>query len=442
MPEHIVIAGGGFGGYHLARTLERALPPGRVRVTLVTDKNFLLYTPFMGAVAGGAVEPRHIVFPLREQLPRTHLRVLVIEGATPERNCIRVRNREGRVEHLSYDRLVVAVGSVTRPVPVPGLAEHGVGFKTLAEAAGLRDRLLRTLEMAETLEDDQERASYLNFVFIGGGYAGLGGISQMQDFAQDLMRLYPLCRRQGMRWLLVEAQDRLMPDMPPHLGAFVTRELCARGIEVKTSTSVSRIEHDSVTLSTGERVPTRIAVWTAGVMPAPVVAQLGLPLDERGRVRVDDHLRVEGTDNVWALGDAASVPDPATPGASCPPTRQHAMRQAWRLGENIAAELGHGRVRPFDYRTRGVFVDLGRAKAVAVFFRLKLKGLPAWLLTRWYHMKHVPGHGPRLQLLADWAIDRRFPRDSAEVGQVTPRIGDRREPDLGRARFGTAEAGP
>jgi NADH dehydrogenase len=386
----------------------------------------------MGAVAGGAVEPRHIVFPLREELPGTDLRVLRIEGASPADNCIRVRNREGHAEDLFYDRLVVAVGSVTRPLPVPGLIEHGAGFKTLAEAAGLRDRLLRTLETAETLEDPDERASYLNFVFIGGGYAGLGGVSQMQDFAQDLMRLYPLCRRQGMRWMLVEAQDRLMPDMPERLGGFVTTELRARGIEVRTGTSVTRIDQDAVTLSTGERVPSRLAVWTAGVTPAPVVAELGLPLDERGRIRVDDRLRVAGTKNVWAIGDAAAVPDPARRGEACPPTRQHAMRQAWRLGENLAAELGHGTARAFDYRTRGVFVDLGRTKAVAVFFRLKLTGLPAWLLARWYHIKHIPSRGRRLQLLADWAIDRRFPRDSSELGQMTPRIDQPRAPDLGR----------
>ncbi len=433
MPEHIVIAGGGFGGYHLARRLERALPPGRARVTLVNDENFLLYTPFMGAVAGGAVEPRHIVFPLREELPRTEVRVLRIEGASPDTNCIAVRNREGRLENLSYDRLVVAVGSVTRPLPIPGLAEHAVGFKTLAEAAGLRDRLLRTLEMAENLEDPAEREGYLTFVVVGGGYAGLAAVSQMHDFAQDLMRLYPLCRRQGMRWLLVEVQDQLMADQPERLGTFVTAELRARGIEVLTGTSVREITPDSVTLSTGERVGTRLAVWTAGVTPAPVVAELGLPLDSRGRIRVDDHLRVEGIDNVWALGDAAAVPDPAQPGVSCPPTRQHAMRQAWRLGENIAAELAHGTVRPFDYRTRGVFVDLGRSKAVAVFFRLKLRGLPAWLLARWYHMKHVPGTGRRLQLLTDWAIDSRFARDSSEVGQMTPKIHEPRAPDLERA---------
>ena len=422
MPEHIVIAGGGFGGYHLARTLERNLRPGRARVTLVNDANFLLYTPFLGAVAGGALEPRHVVFPLREELPRTDLRVLHIEGGTPETNSIRVRNRAGRSESLSYDRLVVALGSVTRPVPVPGLVEHGTGFKTLAEAEGLRDRLLRTLETAETLEDPEERASYLTFVVVGGGYAGLGAVSQLQDFARDLMRLYPRCRGQGMRWLLVESLDHLMPDMPAHLGAFVTGELRARGIDVRTSTRVVKIEEDAVTLSTGERVASRLAVWAAGVTPAPVVAKLGLPLDPGGRIRVDDHLRVEGTENVWAVGDAAGVPDPARPGEYCPPTRQHAMRQAWRLGENIAAELGHGEIRPFDYRTRGAFVDLGRSQAVAVFFRLKLKGLPAWLLARWYHMKHVPGHGRRLQLLSDWMIDRRFARDASELGKSAPRI--------------------
>jgi NADH dehydrogenase len=423
----IVIAGGGFGGFHAAKTLEQRLGPSHARLTLVNDENFLLYTPFMGAVAGGALEARHIAMPLREALPSTDVRVVRVESADPGRHILRVRNQVGKEEDLSYDRLVVALGSVTRVLPVPGLVEYAVGFKTLSEAVSLRDRVLRTLEMAETLEDDAERAEWLTFVFVGGGYAGLGGLAEVQDFALDVVRLYPRCRAQGLRFVLVESQDRIMGEVPERLGAFALKEIRGRGTELRLSTRVTAVGPDHVILSTGETVPTRLVVWTAGVKPAPAVERLGLPLDETGRIRVDAQMRVEGVDDVWALGDAAAVPDPANCGKPCPPTRQHAMRQGWRVGANVAASVGHGEAEPFTYRTRGVFVDLGRFRAVALFMGVRLRGRPAWLLTRWFHLKWVTGWGRRVQLITDWLTDRAFHRDVSELGQQGHRIG---EPDV------------
>lgn len=430
---HIVIAGGGFGGFHVAETLASRLPPGHARVTVVNDGNASLYTPFMAGVAGGALEPRHIMVPLRESLPGTEVRVVRVEGAEPEAHRLIVRNPAGRSETLAYDQLVVALGSVTRAVAVPGLLEHGMGFKTLAEAVALRDRLLRTLELAETLEDPAERAPYLTFMFVGGGYAGLGGMAELQDFAQDIVRLYPRCRAQGLRFVLVESRDRVLAEIPESLANFALRELTARGIEIRSGMRVTAITAQDAELSTGERIPTRMVVWTAGVRPSPAVAELGLPLDDFGRIRVDDHMRVEGCPDVWALGDAAAVPDPSRPGLPCPPTRQHAMRQAWCLGENVAAAVGVGGLRPFTYRTRGVFVDLGRSRAVALFLGVRLRGLPAWLLTRFYHVKRFPGRGRKVQLLTDWAADRVFARDSSELGQVGHPIDRSGPPDAGRA---------
>ncbi len=441
MGSHVVIAGGGFGGFHAAQTLERILPAGHARVTLVNDENFLLYTPFMAGVAGGALEPRHIVVPLREALPDTDVRLLRVEGASPERRCLRVRTQTGREEDLHYDQLVVALGSVTRVLPVPGLIEHAVGFKTLAEAVALRDRLLRTLELAETLEDPEERAPYLTFVFVGGGYAGLGGLAELQDFARDITRLYPRCREQGLRFVLVESRERIMAEVPERLAAFALRQLAGRGIEVLSATTVTAVHADRVSLSTGASIATRTVVWTAGVAPSPVVASLGLPLDPTGRLRVDAHMRVEGVPNVWALGDAAAVPDPARPGSTCPPTRQHAMRQGWRVGANVAAAVGVGTAAPFTYETRGVFVDLGRQKAVALFMGLRLRGLPAWLLTRFYHLKRVPGWGRRVQLISDWATDRAFARDSSELGQLGHPIDQPAPPALERALSSRFEPG-
>src|SRR3954447_26700751 len=277
MAWHVVIAGGGFGGFYAARTLERALPPQAARITLVNDVNFMLYTPLLPGAAAGTLEPRHVVVPLREELKRTHLRLGTVVGGRPADKTLQVRPLKGTVEELAYDHLVVAPGSVSRTLPIPGLAEHGIGFKSLPEAIELRNHVLRTLEVGETLEDPEERKKWLTYVFVGAGYAGLEGLAELQDFAADVIDLYPRCRTQGMRWILVEAQERVMPEVQPSLAEFATRELRGRGIEIRTLTTLDEVTDTTARLSDGEVVPCRTVVWTAGVKPPPVVGRLGVP---------------------------------------------------------------------------------------------------------------------------------------------------------------------
>ncbi len=417
MAWHVVIAGGGFGGFYAARTLEKVLPPQAARITLVNDVNFMLYTPLLPGAAGGTLEPRHVVVPLREELKRTHLRLGTVVGGTPSDQALQVRTPKGTVETLNYDHLVVAMGSVSRTLPIPGLAEHGIGFKSLPEAIELRNHVLHTLEVAETLDDAQERKQWLTYVFVGAGYAGLEGLAELQDFAADVIDLYPRCRTQGMRWILVEARDRVMPEIPAQLADFATRELRGRGIAIRTSTTLESVTADTAVLSGGEVIPTRTLVWTAGVKPHPVIARLGLPLDEQGRIKVDRTLRVEGHDHVWALGDAAAVPDPAKKGKTAtPPTAQHAIRQGKLAGRNVAASIGNGRVKPFTFKTKGVFVDMGQGQAVATTLGIRWRGIPAWWLARSYHLAMLPGTKRKLRLLVDWNIQLLFGRDASELG--------------------------
>jgi NADH dehydrogenase len=305
---------------------------------------------------------------------------------------------------------------VSRSLPVPGLTEYAKGFKTLPDAVELRNHVLRTLEAAETVEDPAVRQAWLTYVFVGAGYAGLEGLAELQDFAADVIELYPRCRTQGMRWILVEARDRVMPEIPPSLAQFATRELRGRGIEIRTSTTLDEVTETTARLSDGEVVPTRTVAWTAGVKPHPVVSELGLALDEHGRIRTDRTMRVEGFDNVWAIGDAAAVPDPAKLEQSSPPTAQHAIRQGRRVARNVAATIGSGRVRPFTYKTLGVFVDMGRGEAVASTLGIKWRGAPAWWLARTYHLAMMPGVKRKLRLLVDWNVGLLFGRDASELG--------------------------
>ena len=427
MATEVVIAGGGFGGLYAARRLERRLPRNSARIVVVSDVNFLLYTPLLPGAAAGTLEPRHVVVPIREELEWADLHLGRVTGADPELNEVYVRTLDERDETLRYDQLVIAVGSVSRVLPVQGLAEHALGFKTLADAIAVRNRVLLNLEIAEALPDDASRREYLTFVFVGAGYAGVEGFAELQDYVTDIIDDYPRCRMTGTRWIIVEALDRIMPEIPESLAEFASRELRARGLELRTGTRLERMDERSATLTTGERIPTRMLCWTAGVKPAPVVRHLGVPLTPNGRIEVDPTMLVKGHRNIWAIGDAAAVPDPAKGRKSpTPPTCQHAIREGRVVGSNVAAAIAGKKPRPLRYRTLGVFVDMGRNKAVATVLGLRLRGFPAWFAARTYHLAMMPGFARRVRLAADWAVGLVFGRASAELGQLghPPSLGD------------------
>jgi NADH:ubiquinone reductase (H+-translocating) len=264
-------------------------------------------------------------------------------------------------------------------------------------------------------------------VFVGAGYAGLEGIAELQDYVADALERYPRCRLDGARFILVEAQDRVMTEIPPSLAGFASDQLRGRGLEIRTGTRIEEVGEDHVRLSTGEHIPARTVCWTTGVAPAPVVERLGLPLVDSGRIATEPTLRVRGRENVWAIGDAAAVPDPAKRGEQpCPPTAQHAIRQGRLAADNVARSLEGKRPRPFRYRTRGVFVDMGQHEAVATMMGVRVRGFPAWFAARTYHLVMLPGAARRLRLMADWTVGLFFGRASAALGQLghPPRLGD------------------
>jgi NADH:ubiquinone reductase (H+-translocating) len=416
MAWNVVVAGGGFGGAAAARELERLIPKQSARLVLVNETNFALYTPFLPEAAAGTLEPRHVVTPLREILKRTYLRIGSVVGHDPEAKTVTIRAKYGETETLPYDQLLLALGSVSRVLPVPGLAEYAVGFKSLADAIYLRNHVVETLEEANATEDPARREQLLTYVFVGGGYAGLEALAELQDFAADAMDFYPRARLHGMRWVLVEATDRVLPEIDRQLADYALRELRGRGIDIRLQTTLEAVGPDSARLSSGEVLPTKTVVWTAGVAPQPILKQLSLPLDERGRVPVDSHLRVQGMESVWAIGDCAAAPDPR--GGLCPPTAQHAVRQGPVAARNIAAELGIGSPRPFEYRSEASFVNLGRYKAVGRIGDRTFRGFPAWWLARSYHMSQIPGAARKFRAVLDWTAGLPFRRDISEVGSI------------------------
>jgi NADH dehydrogenase len=416
MAWNVVIAGGGFGGAAAARELEKVMPKQSARLLLVNETNFALYTPFLPEAAAGTLEPRHVVTPLREILDRTYLRLGSIVGHDPAAKTVQLRAKYGELETLPYDQLLLALGSVSRTLPIPGLAEHAIGFKGLADAIWLRNHVIETLEEANATEDPARREKLLTYVFVGGGYAGLEALAELQDFAADAMENYPRARLHGMRWVLVEASGRVLPEIDIELADYALRELRGRGIDIRLETTLEEVGPESARLSSGETLPTRTVVWTAGVAPQPILKELNVPLDERGRVPVDDHLRVQGMEAVWAIGDCASAPDPS--GGTTPPTAQHAVRQGPVAARNIAAELGIGSPQPFEYRGKAAFVNLGRYKAVGKIGDRTFRGFPAWWLARSYHMSQIPGTARKVRAVLDWTAGLPFRRDISEVGSI------------------------
>jgi NADH dehydrogenase len=415
---NVVIAGGGFGGLYAARALEKLLPAQSARVTLVNEANFMLYTPLLPGAAGATLDPRHVVVPLRAELRRTDVVVGAVTGADPARQTLAVQRIDGEQLDLAYDQLIVALGSVSRTPPIPGLAQRAIGLKSLADATALRNQVLSWFDIAESLEDHAERAEYLGFVFVGAGYAGVEGLAELQDFAAQAIQLYPRCRAQGMRWVLIETRERIMQEVPASLSEFAERELRARGIEVLTETTLREVTERSARLADGTTIPTRMVVWTAGVKPRAVIAKLGLTLDGDGRVAVDGTMRVRGSPRAWAIGDCAGVPDAFRPGRSCPPTAQHAIRQGRLVARNVAAVLRGDRPKPFRYRTKGVVAELGHNQAVALTLGIRWRGMPAWLIARTYHLLLMPGVGRKLRLLMDWNVALLFGRDTSAPGRL------------------------
>ncbi|MBW3605545.1 MAG: NAD(P)/FAD-dependent oxidoreductase [Actinobacteria bacterium] len=414
----ILILGGGFAGATVARRL------GRVGATLVSDENALLFTPMLPEVASGSIEPRHVVIPLRQTCPHVDLVLGEVTAINLGRRIVTVRNEVGEL-HYRYEQLVIALGAVPRTLPIPGLAEYGVGFKSFYDAVYLRDHVLRELELADNELTPERTAAHLGFVFVGAGYAGVEALAELHDLVRDALRHYPRLRDVPQRWVLVEAQDRILPAIPSRLGEYASELLARRGIEIHTGTRLDAVHADRVELAGGRQIATHTLVWSAGVAPHPLVARLDLPTDDRGHIRVDVTLRVEGHDNVWALGDIARVTNEATPGRTDPPTSQHAIRQARRLAGNLRATLEGRPLQPYRYRALGQVATLGRYRGIAEVLGLRVSGMLGWLITRTYHLYAMPLLTRRIRVLSDWTLSLFFRRDVVSYGgsEAAPALG-------------------
>jgi NADH dehydrogenase len=401
-----LVVGGGFAGAYVARLL------GKRGATIVSPENFMLYTPMLPEAASGTLEPRHVVVPLRQMCP--HAELLLGRATELDAENCRVRvETEDELITVGYDNIVVAVGAISRTLPIPGLADYAIGFKTLADAIYLRNHILRRLEAAAAAPNETHRRRELTFVFVGAGYAGVEALAELSDLVRDALRYYPTLRHEPQHWLLIDAAPKILPEIPAPLGKYAARQLERRGVDIRVGTTLDLVEPHAAVLSDGDRILTSTVVWTAGVRANPLNERFGLPLDDRGRIKVEPTLRVEGAERVWALGDGARVPNVATPGEYDPPTCQHALRQARRLVKNL-----RGEGKPYGYRMLGQVATLGRYKGIAQVPGALLHGFPGWFVTRTYHLYQLPLITRKLRVVTDWTTSLFFRRDIAELGTL------------------------
>lgn len=410
----IVIVGGGFAGYEAARGLLKRVGDS-AEVVVVNPTNYFLYLPLLPEVAAGLLDPRRLTVTLADVLPGAQIIVGSVEKADFDARTLTYTDTEDREHELTYDRLVLAAGSVNKLLPIPGIAENAHGFRGIPEAVYLRDHIARQIELADATDDAAEREARLTFVVVGAGYTGTEVAAQGPLITQALIKHHPRLAGARCRWMLLDVAKRVLPELDERLSRTSDRVLRERGVEVLMGTSVAESMYASVKLTDGTEVPTRTLVWCVGVRPDPLVTAIGLPTD-KGRVTVDEFLNVPGRPEIFACGDVAAVPDLTRPGKVTAMTAQHATRQGKQAAKNVAASLGHGVRSAYRHNDLGFVVDLGGTKAAANPLHVHLSGLPAKAVTRGYHLISMPGN--RVRTAAEWALDAVLGRDRAELGLV------------------------
>jgi NADH dehydrogenase len=416
---HILVVGGGYVGMYTAYGLRKAARRGKIRVTVVDPRSVMTYQPFLPEAAAGSVEPRHVVVPLRKTLKGCRVVTGRVTSIDHTHRVAKVMPEEGPDYELAYDQIVVALGSIARTLPIPGLAEEATGFKNVEEAIALRNKVLDRLDVAASQPDPALRKAALTFVFIGGGYAGVEAFAELEDMARYATRYYDNIQPEDMRWVLVEATNRILPEVGPELGQYTVDVLRKRNMDIKLETRLESCEKGHVILSDGEEFEADTIVWTAGVKANPQLAKTDFPLDERGRVKCRADLRIEGLDDAWSAGDNAAVPDlTSETGAYCAPNAQHAVRQAHRLAANILRVVDGQQPQDYKHKYVGSVASLGLHKGVAQLYGVKIKGWPAWFLHRTYHVSRVPTFNRKARVILDWTLALFFRREVTSLGSL------------------------
>ena len=416
--RRVLIIGGGSVGIIAARRLLKKLPADQWVVTVVDPRSYMTYQPFLPEAAAGSIEPRHTVVPLRPVLRGAEVITARVTRVEAERKVAVLAPEEGATYEIPYDHVVLAVGAVSRTLPIPGLAEHGLGFKNVEEAIAVRNAVLERMELAESSNDPELRRRVLTFVFVGGGFAGIEALAELEDMARYATRYYDHISASDLRFVLVEASDRILPEVGSQLGEYALMQLLQRNVDVRLKTYLESYDNRIVTLSDGTQFPADTLVWTAGVRANPLAADSGLPVTQAGALLCTTTLEVQGMNNVWGAGDCSAVPDLSSDGKLCSPSAQHAVRQGPVLANNILAAIAGRPLKDYRHKHAGSVASLGLHKGVAHVYGIKLRGWLAWFMHRTYHVARIPTMQRKSAIVAIWTLQLFFPRDIVGLGSL------------------------
>ena len=417
----ILIVGGGYVGLYTALRLQRKLTRGAAEIIVVDPQPHMTYQPFLPEAAAGSIEPRHVVVPLRRVLKHCNVVTASVTRIRHKDHSATLQPPHGGAYEIEYDILVVAPGSVARTMPIPGLADGAIGFKNVGEAIFLRNQVLSCLDAAASTSEPAVRKRSLTFTFVGGGYAGIEAFAELEDMARYAVKnYYPQIGKDEMRWVLVEASQRILPEVSLVLAAYTVAQLLKRGMDIRLNTRLESMVDGHVVLGDGDSYDCDTVVWTAGVKPNPLLRETDLRLDEKGRIDCEASLRVRGLTDAWSAGDCAAVPDLSVNDRSArtAPSAQHAVRQAKQLADNIVSVIRGGAPKPYSHKNAGSVASLGLYKGVAEIYGIKLRGVVAWFLHRTYHVSRVPTLNRKIRVLADWTLALLFRREITSLGQI------------------------
>jgi len=419
--KRILILGGGFAGAYAAQRLEKRFGQGDdLEVVLVSQENFILFTPMLHEVAGSDVGVTDVVQPLRKMLRRTRIVIAEVEAVDLGKRQVWIHHPDlDKRFELGYDQLVLALGAVTNFFGTPGLAEHAMTMKTLGDAMLVRNRAIDALELADNQTDPAEQRTTLTVLVAGGGFAGVETAGAVNDLLRESVQFYRRLSADLVRVVIVHPGDGILQELGASMGGYAAGKLRQRGVEILLQRKVTGYDGNEVVLDDGSRIPTRMVIWTAGIAPSSLVAGLPCKL-QHGRVITDECMQVPGWPGVWALGDCALVPDGFNPGQYYPPTAQHASRQAIVLADNIAATLAGKAPRPFKFKLLGLLASIGRRVGVAQVLGMKFSGFVAWWLWRGIYLSKLPGFSKKVRVAIDWALDLVFAKDLVQLPALRP----------------------
>lgn len=417
--KRVVIIGGGFGGAFTAKYLRRQIGP-KASIELINDTNYFVFQPLLPEVAAGIIAAPDAVTPMRGMLPGVKFRMARAYGVDFAKQQVQVVQGSGRVPiKIAYDHLVIAVGQRANLDMLPGFSEHSLTMRNLADAHALRNHIIRCLEHADITENQVLKQRLLTFVVAGGGFSGVETIGEVTEMIRQMLSHYPNIQLQEVRPILVQRDQRILPELPEGLSEYAQRKLRKRGIEIKLNTGLTSATGTSVQLDDGSNIDTETLVATIGNGPCELVQALDIELI-RGKIPTDRFLHVAGHQNVWAVGDSALIALDDEAKQFAPPTAQFATAQAYRVATNLAAALAKKPLASFAFRPRGALASIGHYSAVAEVFGIRVSGLLAWFMWRGFYILRLPGITTKIRVTLNWLFDYVLPRNIVQIGNQRP----------------------